>query len=152
MMSPVESSGTSCGMSDFKKLNVWRKAHAVSLNVHRTARGIRGAEYVSLRSQLIRAAMSIPANIVEGSGQLSRREFGRFLRFALNSSTELEYHLTVARDLEALKPAEVDALLTQTVEVRKMLYGLLKRVLGTSETAPRKVSAAPPDATAPTHL
>jgi len=124
-------------MSDFKKLKVWRKAHGLSLNVHRDARAIRGAEYVSLRSQLIRAAMSVPANIVEGSGQVSRRDFGRFLRFALNSAVELEYHLIVARDIQALKAGDVDALLSQNVEVRKMLHALVKRVTSTTESAHR---------------
>ena len=139
-------------MSDFKKLKVWRKAHSLSLNVHRAAREVRGAEYVSLRSQLVRAAMSIPANLVEGSGQHSRREFGRFIRIALNSAVELEYHLIVARDIQAINAGEVDSLSSQNVEVRKMLYGLLKRVTSTTEPAPRKVSAASPQAAAPLHL
>jgi len=118
-------------MSDFKKLKVWRKAHALSLNVHRTTRAIRGAEYVSLRSQLIRSAMSIPANIVEGSGQESRREFGRFIGFALHSARELEYHLLVARDIGAMKAGEAASLLAQTIGVSKMLYALLKHVRST---------------------
>lgn len=139
-------------MSDFKKLKVWRKAHALSLHVHRAARAVRGAEYVSLRSQLIRAGMSIPANIVEGSGQQSRREFGRFLRFALNSAIELEYHLIVARDISALKPAEVDSLLSQLVEIRKMLHGLLNRVTSTPDPPPGKVGAASPETSEPTPL
>lgn len=42
---------------------------------------------MSLRNQMVRAAMSIPANIVEGSGQESRLEFGRFLRYAANSAS-----------------------------------------------------------------
>jgi len=54
---------------------------------------MRGSRYASLRSQMMRAALSIPTNIVEGAGQKSRREFGRFIGFALNSTSELEYHL-----------------------------------------------------------
>ena len=69
--------------------------------------------------------MSISTNIVEGSSQHSRREFARFLRFALNSASELEYHLIVARDINAIDRADFDALATQTAEVRKMLHGLL---------------------------
>ena len=52
-------------MQDFKKLLVWKKAHALVLNVYRAAGRIRGILHQSLRSQLIRAAMSIPTNIVE---------------------------------------------------------------------------------------
>lgn len=76
-------------MSDFRKLNVWRKGHALALGVHRTATGIRGQSNAALRTQ-VRAAMSVPTIIVEGCGQESRREFARFLRYATNSASELE--------------------------------------------------------------
>jgi four helix bundle protein len=124
------------GVSDYKKLSVWRKAHALALNVHRAAVRLKGSDYAALRSQLMRASMSIPTNIVEGTGQQSRKDFGRFIRFALNSTSELEYHLTVARDIQAIQPVEAESLLAQTIEVRKMLHGLLKRVLS-SGTPPR---------------
>jgi len=85
--------------------------------------------------------MSIPTNIVEGSGQQSRKEFARFLRFALNSTSELEYHLTVARDTEAIEIIDFDSLAAQTIEVRKMLHGLLKRVLSDLGTPRGKIRA-----------
>ena len=115
-------------MGDFAKLHVWRKAHALALNVHAVAIRIRGSNYVSLRSQLIRSAMSIPANIVEGRGQKSERDFGRFLGYALNSASELEYHLTIGRDMGVITLSDFKSLLAQLIEVRKMLYGLLKRL------------------------
>jgi four helix bundle protein len=124
-------------MGDFAKLHVWRKAHALALNVHAVAIRIRGSNYVSLRSQMIRAAMSIPANIVEGRGQKSERDFARFLGYALNSSSELEYHLVVARDIRAITLNDFSSLLSQLIEVRKMLHGLLKRI-----TTPKPVPSA----------
>jgi four helix bundle protein len=118
----------SLGVSDFKKLKVWRKAHALALNVHRASLKIRGAQFVSLRGQLTRAAFSIPTNIVEGNGQESPQQFARFVRFSLNSSSELEYHLTAARDVEVMTATDFKSLTSQTVEVRKMLYGLLRHL------------------------
>lgn len=115
-------------MSNFRKLEVWRKSHALVLNVHSAAKKIRGSDHVSLRSQLIRAAMSVPANIVEGVGQRSGAEFGRFIRIALNSANELEYHLVLARDVDVLEPNEFASLLSQTIQVRKMLHGLHRSV------------------------
>jgi four helix bundle protein len=129
---PINSFSLRCSMGDFAKLHVWRKAHALALNVHRVAIGIRGPSYASLRSQLIRSAMSIPANIVEGRGQKSERQFGRFLGYAINSSSELEYHLIVARDAKLISLADSRSLLDQTIEVRRMLHGLL-RSLSNSE-------------------
>ena len=124
-------------MSDFKKLKVWRKAHALALGAHRIATRIRGSDNASLRSQLIRAAMSIPTNIVEGTGQKSGKEFGRFIGFAVNSASELEYHLMVAHDIGLISASDFEPLTSRTVEVRKMLHGLQNRVM-TSPRTPRK--------------
>jgi four helix bundle protein len=129
-------------VSDYKKLEVWRKAHALALNVHRVVARIRGSRYAPLRAQMMRAALSVPTNIVEGAGQKSRREFGRFISIALNSTSELEYHLIVARDLGAINASDFASLSTQTIEVRKMLHGLLKRVLSSTSTPPRQVRAS----------
>ena len=63
--------------------------------------------------------MSIPTNIVEGRGQQSDRDFCRFLRYALNSSSELEYHLVVAKDIRAISLSDFRSLYDQLVEVRK---------------------------------
>jgi four helix bundle protein len=107
------------GVSDFKNLKVWRKAHALALNVHRAALKIKGAQFVSLRGQLTRAAFSIPTNVVEGNGQESPQQFARFVRFSLNSSSELEYHLMAARDVEVMTATDFKSLTAQTIEVRK---------------------------------
>ena len=116
-------------MSDFKKLRVWRKAHALSLAVDRASRQIRDRRYAPLRNQIFRSAMSISANIAEGRTQKSDKDFARFLGYALSSTSEVEHHLIVARDTNAFTEADFISLLAQTVEVRKMLYGLIKTVL-----------------------
>ena len=72
--------------------------------------------------------MSISANIAEGRSQSSEKEFGRFLGYALHSSTELEHHPIVARDIKVMAETDFIALTTQTITVRKMLYGLLKKL------------------------
>jgi four helix bundle protein len=113
-------------VTDFKKLKVWQKAHVMAMDVHRVAGQIRGPKHASLRSQMIRAAMSVPTNIVEGCGQRSAREFSRFLRIALNSTSELEYHLLAARELGVVRASDSLTLISQVIEVRKMLYGLLR--------------------------
>jgi len=122
-------------MSDYRKLLVWRKAHALALDAHRTASRIRGSHYAPFRSQIIRAALSIPANIVEGREQKTDAGFARFLRIALGSASELEYHLTAAHDIKAISAnTEYQALSSQVVQVRRMLHGLIRRL----ETGARK--------------
>ncbi|HEV7388920.1 MAG TPA: four helix bundle protein [Gemmatimonadaceae bacterium] len=115
-------------MADFKKLLVWQKAHALAMNTYRMAKRIRRAQDIALRAQTIRAALSIPTNIVEGRRQLTDKEFARFLRIALNSACELEYHLMVGRDIGVITEAESHDRLQDVVEVRRMLHGLLNKL------------------------
>ena len=119
-------------MPDFKKLLVWRKAHALSLEVERVASTMRG-RHAALRNQMIRAADSIASNIVEGRGQESPRDFVRFLRYAVNSTSELEHHGLAARDKGALPLRDHEGVHTRLVEVRKMLYGLIRRIKADGE-------------------
>jgi four helix bundle protein len=125
-------------MADFRKLEVWQKAHELFLGVNDVARSMRGAGYISLRSQMIRAAASIDANIVEGRGQQSDRKFAQFLNIALNSSSELEAHLIMARDIEAISASDYIKLRDRLVQVRKMLHGLINKLNGT----PKLISSA----------
>ena len=115
-------------MSDFRKLKVWRKAFSLVLTTHELAQGVRGAAYLSLRSQLIRAAMSIPANIAEGREQKTERGFANFLRHALASAAELENHYLIARGIEVIPQPACDSAIRQTVEVKKMLHGLINKL------------------------
>lgn len=121
-------------MSDYKRLRVWRKAHALALNAHRTANRIRGSQYSVFRSQIIRAALSIPTNIVEGREQQSEAGFARFVRIAIGSASELEYHLIAAREIQAISQSDFLSLSTQVIEVRMMLHGLL----GSLRNAPKR--------------
>ena len=125
-------------VADFAKLHVWRKAHALALNVRQVAMEMRGSSNAPLRNQMIRAAMSIPTNIVEGRGQKSDHDFIRFLGYSINSSSELEYHLIVARDTRVISLDRFRSLLDQIVEVRKMLYGLTRH-LDRKHSAPSSV-------------
>ena len=133
-----QTASASFGMSDFKKLRVWRKAHALTLNVHRIAASIRGSQYAPLRSQMIRAAMSISANIVEGREHNNDREFARFLGYALASTSELEHHFIVARDLKTITTADFSSTLSQLIDVRKMLHGLVDTLSQGKKSSPRR--------------
>jgi len=115
-------------MANFKKLEVWEKAHALSLFAHDVALGIRGAIYMSLKNQIVRAALSIPTNIVEGREQKTDAEFARYLRYALASTSELEYHAIAGRDIGVVSKEDFVSLSSQAKTVRMMLYGLIKRL------------------------
>jgi four helix bundle protein len=127
-----------CGMQGFSHIQAWQRAHALSVALHKLSTGFRRAGHSHLRSQLTRAADSIAANIVEGCGSATQREFARFLDISVKSATETEHHLLVARDLGLLPPVVWSKLAAETVEIRKMIYSYRKKLLhnhGTSGTS-----------------
>ena len=115
-------------VSDFKNLRVWHAAQQLAIDAHGIAAGLRGPGAVALRDQLVRAALSIPTNIVEGNAHESPRENARFLGYALASTSEVEGHTLLAHSLKLISERDSQRLLESVETVRKMLYGLMKRV------------------------
>ncbi len=107
-------------MRNFRQLHIWQRSQAVAVAVaHLDDRRARHRA-PGLMTQLRRAAMSIPANIAEGCGHDSQLEFVRFLGIAVASAVELESHLLMARSTGAIPPTRADALINETVSVRRM--------------------------------
>jgi four helix bundle protein len=115
-------------VQDFRKLVVWQKAHSLAIRLDTIADRLVRRQRNGLASQLRRAALSIPTNIAEGCTRGSDKDFAKFLRISISSATEVEYHLQFIVDTKTLPPNEIDHLPGQVVEVRRMLYGLLKRL------------------------
>jgi len=115
-------------MQDFKDLKVWQNAHEMALSVYSATRTFPTEEMYGLTSQLRRASSSVPANIAEGCGCDSSREFARFLQIAMRSASETEYHLILARDLGYLRAEEHEQLNNKVIEVKRMLTGLIQKL------------------------
>jgi len=115
-------------MKDFKDLQVWTKAHKVTLAVYRISRHFPADERYGITSQLRRAASSIAANIAEGCGRRSDGDFHRFLQIARGSASELEYHLLLSRDLGMLSQPDFAFLEDMVVEIQRMLTGLTQTI------------------------
>ena len=118
-----------CRMQEYRKLNVWKKAHQLAIDIRRGSREFPRTIYSSLRSQIARAAESIVFNIAEGCGSTSQREFARFLDISIKSTVELEAQLELAKDYGALSVATWTAISHDVVDVRRMLCGLRSKVL-----------------------
>ena len=125
-------------MQNFRDLHVWERAHLFALAIRRAARLFPRRGYTELKSQMVRAAESIPANIVEGCGAATRKEFARFLDIAIKSTSEVEYHLILARDNGVLSPGLADSLTREVVEIRRMLCGLRRALLSADRSARRR--------------
>ena len=119
-------------MQNYKRLKVWTKAHALTLDVYRATGRFPVEERYGLTSQVRRAAASVPANIAEGCGRRGNAELAHFLSIALGSANELEYHLLLARDLELLSASRHDSLNSDAVQVQRMLAALIRRLRTTN--------------------
>jgi four helix bundle protein len=115
-------------MRDYRDLQVWSKAHQLTLAVYKRTKVFPLDERFGLTSQIRRAAASIGANLAEGCGRRSDGEFGRFVQIAMGSAVELSYHLLLARDLGLLSPAEFAPLHSETDEISRMLSGLQSKL------------------------
>lgn len=115
-------------MADFKRLKVWEAGHRVSVDIYALVKTLPRDELYGLRSQMTRAAGSIPANIAEGVGRGTDGDLSRFLDIAMGSATELECQVLRARDLKFVAPKPAAVFLRQVDEVQKMLVGLRRRV------------------------
>jgi four helix bundle protein len=108
---------------DFRNLVAWQKAIAFVTDVYRATQSFPNEEKFGLTSQLRRAAVSIPSNIAEGQGRLSRGEFRQFLGQAKGSICEVETQPIIAQNLGYL--TEPGLLLEKLHEVARVLNGLL---------------------------
>ncbi len=115
-------------MKDFRKLDVWGKAHQLTLAVYKTTATFPKEELYGLTSQIRRASVSIPANIAEGCGRGSDAELARFFQIAMGSASELEYHLLLARDLDFLKAGDYEQLENNVTEVKRMLTSFIQKL------------------------
>ena len=116
-------------MQDFRNLEVWNRAHQLTLEVYRLTENFPRTEVFGLSVQLRRGAASIATNLAEGCGR-AQGYFGRFVQIAFGSACEVEYQLLLSRDLGLIGSEQYDSLVKLVSEIKRMLHGLLKRVQG----------------------
>jgi len=109
----------------YRDLLVWQRAKQLAVEVYRATESFPRSETYGITSQIRRAAVSVPSNIAEGQGRLSRGEFAQFLGNARGSLLELETQLEIAGDLSYLSQATQVQLQQHAYEV----LGLLNRLL-----------------------
>jgi four helix bundle protein len=117
-------------MADLQRLLVYRKARNLMKRIDQVLPRVRRRK-PRLADQMERAAESVGACIAEGRGRGSDKDFANFLSMAIGSITELEHHLQRALDCGILEVEEHRSLTDDAIEIRKMLFGLKKRLSGT---------------------
>jgi len=115
-------------MKDFRQLQVWEKAHTLTLAIYRASSGFPREGMFGVTSQMRRCSTSIPANLAEGCGRTGDGDFHRFVNIAAGSAVELEYFLLLARDLGLLSTDKYEGLQGLVMDVQRMLASLLRTV------------------------
>jgi four helix bundle protein len=100
----------------------------LAVEVYRATEGFPRNEIYGLTSQLRRAAVSVPSNIAEGQGRLTKGEFAHFLGQARGSLFELETQFAIALDLNLVNELDFRSLELRSSEVSKLLNGLLESI------------------------
>lgn len=113
-------------MAGYRDLKVWRESMNFSLQIYRMTRGFPDEERFGMVSQLRRASVSIPSNLAEGHGRGSPAEMARFAAIAKGSLCEVETQLLLSAELGMADREEIDALLSQSDQISRMLAGLIR--------------------------
>ena len=115
-------------MRDYTRIEAWRRADDLTVEIYRQTRLFPKEELYSLTSQLRRSSYSVPANIVEGSSRESKKDYLHFLYIARGSLSETQYFIHLARRLDYLAEREAATLHTQTKMLFACLHGLIQSV------------------------
>jgi four helix bundle protein len=110
------------GEAGYKKLIVWQKADELAREVYMKTKSFPKEEMYGITSQLRRAALSIPINIVEGYARQSKKEFKNFLSIALGSLAETEYIIEFSKQLGYLTDCDYSKLADTRQEVGNLLW------------------------------
>ena len=113
-------------MRDHTKLRAFELADEVAVLVYRVTAGFPREELYGLTSQIRRAAVSVPSNIVEGCARDSQADYLRFLYIAFGSLKELHYQLSLSKRLGFLRNQDSPLLEAKIVETEKVLNGLIR--------------------------
>jgi four helix bundle protein len=112
-------------VTTWKDLEVWKVSHSAVLRVYELTKSFPAEERYRLIDQLCRAAASAPANIAEGKGRNSLKEYLQFLSIARGSVEEVKYFLLLARDLTYLTEQDYTDPSDKYDQIGKMLNGLM---------------------------
>lgn len=126
-----EGRGSTPGMDirSYRDLLVWKKSMDLAAAVYQLTRLMPKQEEYRITSQMIRASTSVPANIAEGHGRGTRRDYAHFVSIARGSLFELETFVLLVQHLKIADDGQCASILAQSDEVSRMLTALRARLV-----------------------
>ena len=113
-------------LKSFRQLEIWRLSHQFVILVYRLTKSFPELEKFSLTNQLLKAVISIPANIAEGYGRKSNKEFIQFLYISLGSLEEVRYYLILSADLGYILREQADQTELLLNEIRSKTIAFIR--------------------------
>ena len=115
-------------MRNFRKLKIWEQGIEIVKAICLLSENLPSEEKFGLRSQITRAAVSIPSNIAEGCSRNSEIEFKRFLEIAMGSLFEVETQLVIIQELNLIQKKELKIIFELLNNEAKMINGLITKL------------------------
>ncbi len=113
-------------MRNFRELKVWQDARILVRDIYLITKVLPDTEKYGLTSQIQRCSVSITANITEGCGKYSNKDFVRFLQISLGSTYELENHLILCEDLGFIPSEQISPIIQEVQLLQKRIAALIK--------------------------
>ena len=116
------------GFKRFEEIKAWQKARVGTVRVYQVSKNAPFAKDYGLCDQIRRAAVSVMANIAEGNGRRTNKDFASFLVQAHGSAAEVQSHLYIALDLKYLEQNDFDEIYGLFDEISRMLMTLAQHL------------------------
>ena len=130
-------------MQNFRELKIWQKGMDVVADVYQLSGLLPQEEKYGLKTQLQRAAVSIPSNIAEGCSRNNDNDFKRYLEIAIGSAYELETQLTILKNVNLFSEEKVIPILQLLSEEQKMLNSFISSVRNRNLKSPKPKTKNP---------
>jgi four helix bundle protein len=115
-------------MRNYRNLKIWEQGIEIVKQLYVLVDQLPSTEKFGLKSQITRAAVSIPSNIAEGCSRNSEIEFKRFLEFAMGSLFEVNTQLTIIQELKFIKSEDLKSIFELLETEGKMINGLINTI------------------------
>ncbi len=113
---------------DYTKLRVWELADKLAIMVYQLTKSFPKSEIFGLTSQMRRSAISVPANIAEGSGRKYQKELLQFLYISSSSLKELSYYIHISKILSYFNKEDYEKVYSLSEETSRVLRGLINKI------------------------
>jgi four helix bundle protein len=118
--------GKNMKIESYQDLDTWKLGMEIAEDCYRLTRNYPKEELFGMTVQIRKASSSVPANIAEGYGRESTRDYIRFLQIAQGSLKENETHLILSGRVELGQPQQIDPILEKCCRLGKMLHNQIR--------------------------